>query len=319
MAAGPVAAVWPPLDALNHAAPLWFIGSVLCLGLIALIWRRRLKRARTALVCAGFSVLAFGAAVVPEALAGLRGPSPVHDARARLRVVSLNLWVDSADPRPAVEYLVGSGADIVVLAEAGDLYAPAFAPLRAAYPFVVPSISSPYAFVAILSRHPPTAINTMTAQAYDVVPAGGRARQLRWADATFVIDGVPVHVVAVHAHRSSADYTGAELAAMAQFLARQPDRAALIVAGDFNMTPWTHILRRFGAEAGLSRATRNIPTYPTAARGNPHWPPAAFLPIDHQFSGRGWHAETARRGPNVGSDHFPIVVTYAAPNDAVAR
>ena len=75
---------------------------------------------------------------------------------------------------------------------------------------------------------------------------------------------------------------------------------ALVIAGDFNMTPWSpayKVLRR-----GLSSATRFARTWPA---------PAPIVPIDHILyrgrlelvDGRAWTGGGARRA----SDHLPVV------------
>jgi endonuclease/exonuclease/phosphatase (EEP) superfamily protein YafD len=36
-----------------------------------------------------------------------------------------------------------------------------------------------------------------------------------------------------------------------------------------------------------------------------------FLAIDHVYAGRDWATVKVERGPRVGSDHFPVVLTLA--------
>ena len=36
-----------------------------------------------------------------------------------------------------------------------------------------------------------------------------------------------------------------------------------------------------------------------------------LLPIDHLYAGPGWATVSVRRGPPLGSDHYPLVVTLA--------
>jgi endonuclease/exonuclease/phosphatase family metal-dependent hydrolase len=75
---------------------------------------------------------------------------------------------------------------------------------------------------------------------------------------------------------------------------------ALVIAGDFNMTPWSSafkVLRR-----GLTSATRFARTWPA---------PAPLIPLDHILyrgrlelvEGRAWTGGGARRA----SDHLPVV------------
>jgi hypothetical protein len=39
--------------------------------------------------------------------------------------------------------------------------------------------------------------------------------------------------------------------------------------------------------------------------------PAPVMAIDHVFAGQGWPSVDVRRGPRLGSDHYPVVVDVA--------
>ena len=77
----------------------------------------------------------------------------------------------------------------------------------------------------------------------------------------------------------------------------------VIVAGDFNTTPWSPHFRDLLATTGLRDAGTGrgwLPTWP--GRLGP-----AGIPIDHVLV-RGEVAVTGlRRGPDVGSDHYPLI------------
>ena len=87
-------------------------------------------------------------------------------------------------------------------------------------------------------------------------------------------------------------------------------RERLIVTGDFNSAPWSFQRRRWDKAFGLVRRERAIPSWPAQAVGRLPWL-GAFLPIDHVFAGPGWATVSARRGPRLSSDHYPLVVTLA--------
>jgi endonuclease/exonuclease/phosphatase (EEP) superfamily protein YafD len=75
----------------------------------------------------------------------------------------------------------------------------------------------------------------------------------------------------------------------------------VVIAGDFNMVPWSHTLHRFTA------ATRTDHAGPM--RGT--WPgfrPLAVLPIDHVLAPGGG---TITRRPLAGSDHHGLLATIA--------
>ena len=77
----------------------------------------------------------------------------------------------------------------------------------------------------------------------------------------------------------------------------------MIVAGDFNTTPWSPYFRDLVAAAGLRNAAEGhgyVGTWPAW-----FWP--ALIPIDHVLLKGPLVATSVRRGPAIGSDHFPII------------
>ena len=86
------------------------------------------------------------------------------------------------------------------------------------------------------------------------------------------------------------------------------DRRSLIVAGDFNSTPWSFSLRRQDALFALERRTRALFTFPvrTYSRYRLHAPFPLF-PIDQIYAGSDWKTVSVTRGPRLGSDHLPTI------------
>jgi len=77
----------------------------------------------------------------------------------------------------------------------------------------------------------------------------------------------------------------------------------LIVAGDFNLTPWSEYFRRAIVDADMHDAALGF----GLARS---WP-AQFAPvgmrIDHCWLSPHWRSVAADIGPELGSDHLPLV------------
>lgn len=94
-----------------------------------------------------------------------------------------------------------------------------------------------------------------------------------------------------------------QVAAIAAEMANE----ALIVAGDFNMTPWSPAYRALRHGSFLHSATRFARTWPA---------PAPFMPLDHiLYRGRVQlvHASPWLGGPaRTASDHLPVVLELAA-------
>ena len=77
-----------------------------------------------------------------------------------------------------------------------------------------------------------------------------------------------------------------------------------IVAGDLNDVAWSHTTRLFSRVSGLldPRVGRGpIPTFPANF-------PLLRFPLDHVFLSSEFRLIHFGRGPDIGSDHFPVVI-----------
>lgn len=83
-----------------------------------------------------------------------------------------------------------------------------------------------------------------------------------------------------------------------------------VVTGDFNATPWSYAFRRLVADTDLINSQRGFGIQPTFPADN------SFLfrmPIDHLLHSPGLVVVDRRRGPRLGSDHFPLLVELWQP------
>jgi endonuclease/exonuclease/phosphatase (EEP) superfamily protein YafD len=87
-----------------------------------------------------------------------------------------------------------------------------------------------------------------------------------------------------------------------------------LVIGDFNITMWSPYYRRFIRRTGLENARRGfglLPSWPTERTYGkiPGWASLLFsIPIDHCLLSPDLTVTDVRVGPNVGSDHRPVIV-----------
>ncbi|MCT7971963.1 endonuclease/exonuclease/phosphatase family protein [Laspinema olomoucense] len=92
-----------------------------------------------------------------------------------------------------------------------------------------------------------------------------------------------------------------QLEAIADYVA--PLNNPALVLGDFNISLWSPIYREFVQNAHLQNARSGFGIMPT-------WPsfnPLLSIPIDHCFVNREIQVFKTRKGPNIGSDHLPLV------------
>ncbi len=286
---------WSPrLDILSHFAPLWLLGglAVLAAAVIAPAGPNRTLN----VLAGGVAVIAALALVAPEYLRPMSPRAPA-DAPRKLKLIQFNNRGTFTFAEQAADWIVAQQADVVVLEEASP---PLVALLRRRGFYGECGECK----VVVLSRARPVATDLP-----EVEGAGPAAPTAR---ATFSESDGGHTVVGVHlVWPTFGDLQQRQTERLAKVLARMPqDR--LILAGDFNSTPWSFTRRAGDRLIGLERRTKAVFTWPTG-EFEPPWrrAPLPFLPIDHVYAGRDWKTVSVTRGPRLGSDHFPVVVVLA--------
>jgi endonuclease/exonuclease/phosphatase (EEP) superfamily protein YafD len=286
----------PRLDLLTHFAPVWMLGALLT-ALAGLFVAR--GAGRLALVGLGaLGVLAAGLLLAPELTRPIR-PAVSPDPTRQIRLIQFNVWDQNLDPERTADWISGQAPEVVTLEEAP----PGLALALAARGF---RMTRGMGSTAIYSRGLAAAPRLrLPSTDWPTVPEFGRA--------SFVGPGGrgTFSVLVVHLTWPTVARFWGQPAALAALLGRQP-RDRLIIAGDFNLTPWSFGLRRLDRRFGLERRDRAIPTWPARRRvaGRIVRLPA-FLAIDHVYAGAAWRTVRIRRGPALGSDHYPLVVDLA--------
>ena len=130
------------------------------------------------------------------------------------------------------------------------------------------------------------------------------------------MNGTAVEVVGVH--RAGPGYRVLQehdATALTQFVLTR--KLPIIVAGDFNMTPWTDQLKQFTRTTGLGRFNTFHYTWPMRWRRYPLVPVAV---IDNVFALREFTKIATIGGARQGSDHRPIIadIALAAPDAQTA-
>ena len=275
---GGLAPWFASLEIVNHFRPFLLGGAAALLALAWLVGRRFMRGAATVL------------AVINLALAVLPLTYGAADAAGRppdLRVVTFNMWDKGARVHDTIRFLRGSGADVIVLQEAGAA-GPIVAALRDIYPH------------AVSCPRERCELRMLTKSAFS--ESGGHARSdisppLIWA--RFVRDGFSYEVIGVHlAYPFDPEGQVAHVGWLASFLAQR--RHALILAGDLNLTPFSWKLARLAARTGLRRHGTLLMSFPAH-----EWIPAVLL--DNVLSTAEFATVAIGTGPRLGSDHLPVI------------
>jgi endonuclease/exonuclease/phosphatase (EEP) superfamily protein YafD len=284
--------VSPRWDILANFAHLWLLGGALALlgGLVA-------SHGRMRLAISGLATLAMvsgGALIAPEFLR-TAGPTAAAGAPDQLQIIQLNAWARNVDPVGTVNWVVAQRPDIVALEEAPPAVRRAFAAQPGWYE------GCPACEVVILSRVPPVGVS--------VIRHSGH-RVMTLTRATFRDRHGLYSLIAVHWPRptKAAFHQRQEIWLARAIAGGARDRT--IVVGDFNSAPWSFSRRRWDKAHGLVRRDRALFSWPTPRLFGLSWlAPLPFMPIDHVYAGAGWATVRVARGPELGSDHYPLILT----------
>lgn len=294
------------MDLATHFAPFWLTGALVVVLYALTLAPRDLKLALLGLGLVG--VVAAGSLIAPEFLRPM-SPKAAADAPHQLKIIQFNAWRENAEIEPTAQWLASQDADVVVMEEAPPALVDRVAQLSGL------RLNCRNCGVAILTRvavlkPPPRPKGEKPVRRPDwhVRPPIARVR--------FIWAGREVSVLGVHTvWPTQAGWQRAQ----GQYLAARLDpkaKARMILVGDFNSTPWSFGRRREDALFGLERRTRALFTWPARlVLDGQVTLPFPFLPIDHVYAGSDWRTVSIKRGPRLGSDHYPVVAVLALKPD----
>ena len=282
------------LDVLTHFLPI-----VMILAALTVLYAAFAEALLAQLALIGFGGaggLMAGWLIAPEYLAR-RGPAAPAGRAGQIKLVQLNAWRRNQDLDGTIAWLLAQDADVIVLQEADVIGA--LLRVRSAYHVTAAGCS-----VVILSKAAPILLDIPTPSDKRLrPPATGITLRDDWGDFT---------VIGTHyAWPVFGELQQSQGRGLARLLAEFPSER-LILTGDFNSTPWSFSRRREDAMFGLERRTRGLFTWPAwdLPKRGAH-APLPLLPIDHVYAGSGWRTVQVERGPRLGSDHYPVIVTLA--------
>jgi endonuclease/exonuclease/phosphatase (EEP) superfamily protein YafD len=245
------------------------------------------------------ALLVFGLPVFALQFASFEGfPHATASTNFTLTVVSFNAHHANEDAARLAGYVAAENADLVGIVELGAPMAKALEAKLGSLPHRV-LLPGTVEGLGLFSRYPVEVLHQRsTVDAPDAWPA--------------IIVRVnapegPVTVALMHPPPPLRELAGEHAAQLADFARRLAASVGPVIAmGDLNATPWSAPYQRFRREAGLDAA------FPSAL-GPASWPsasPLPLLPIDHVLA-RGLDVVSGARGPDLGSDHYPLVARLA--------
>lgn len=282
------------LDILTHFLPLLLV--VASVTVLYAFFAEPLAAKLALIGFGGAGVILAGWLILPEYVAR-QAPSSALNAAGQIKLIQMNAWRNNRDAAGTVDWLLRQNADVIVLEEA-EVVGPILRRRSAYYP------TCDNCSVVIFSKAKPVVLDIPTPYDRRVRPPVAGVT-LRDARGEFTVLGTH-YAWPVHGELQQWQGRG-----LARLLGKFP-KQRLILTGDFNSTPWSYTRRTEDALFGLERRTRGLFTWP--ARGFPGREgslPFPFLPIDHVYAGPGWRTVKIERGPRLGSDHYPVIVTLA--------
>lgn len=236
---------------------------------------------------------------LPWMMAAEQVPISAREAGMRvLNVASANVHIENTDVTPLTRWLSDALPDVVVLHEVSPDYSKQLQ-AYANYPFKQLAPANDPFGLAILSRFPLKNVEKFTDE-------GG----IPYVKALLDWNGHLVTLIAWHPMPPlSPRYhhaRNAQLRILAEAARREGNPT--ILAGDLNATPWSSAFNGI-SQLGLRHATGLAPTWPAAGLG------MLGIPIDHVLISGHWQALERSKGPDIGSDHFPVVARIALTHD----
>ncbi len=272
------------LELLTHFR-LQYLAAQLPLLLVCLWYRRWL------LVSLLLPVTAINAAAVapywPRETSAVAGTQSVE-------LMTVNLYGRNDEHARFIELVSRERPDVLLLLEYTSRWAASLEPLEADYPYRIADARDGSFGMALFARVPLAEASRLDLRG---VPA---------IDASFELGvGETVRFIGVHLRPPmSAEAAGernAQLARVGEIVKTEP--GSLIVAGDFNATPYSPVLAGWLERMALKDARRG--------RGfGMSWPvslPILGIPIDHVLVSEDFLVDAHYYGAAFGSDHYPVV------------
>lgn len=282
------------LDLATHF-PVQIASGAFCAALILLLVRD-LKGALVPAVVFVFNVLL----VVP-----LYIPSVQPDGSGdELCIVSTNVYTGNKNSQAVIDYVHETKPDVLLLMEVDNRWTDELIEIRAEYPHSLQRPREDNFGISLFSKWP---IKSARVEYLDAAQLPTLVTVLQVGERQLTVVGThPLPPVS----ESNTALRNEHLQRLATLVAEL--EGPVIVIGDLNTTSWSPYFRELIATSRLRDSRRGFGIQPT-------WPFSFWLlriPIDHALVSKEIEVTSRQVGPNIGSDHRPIVVKIRLPEDS---
>jgi endonuclease/exonuclease/phosphatase (EEP) superfamily protein YafD len=288
---------WWPGELASHFRVQYFWISVISFALLAATRRWYLTALAAVPMLLNFAV------ILP-----LYGPVVVTtDNRPVRRIASINVYYGNRRHADVLKFVRGVQPDVVLLMELTGAWRDLLADLRDDYPFQRTAVREDSFGIALISR-----IEWDDCQVLYFGTAGVPSIVARfdWSDEKLLLLGT--HPL-TPARSESWRLRNEQFAAIADRC--QEEAGPVILIGDLNSTSWSSHFNTLldGTRLRDSRTGFGV---------QPSWPAWSILPripIDHALVSPEVEVRNRFIGPDIGSDHFPLVLDVVLPKRAAEQ
>ena len=283
-----------PVELFSHFAVQYAAVSIVSLVYFAL--RRSWWVAFAALVLLAIN----GSPLWPyyQAIPKANGPSGSRE----LRILVLNLNIANGSGESVRQLIEHENPDVMLFHEVSTTWARVLEPIRATHSYVIGEPSDSIFGILLMSRLP--------IRQSRVLRLGPRERAAIQATICGDRDDRCLTIIGAHPPPPLAADWSAErdmLLLQAARIAKQTANGPVVLAGDFNVTPWSPVFPDILADSNLRDSALGFGIHSTwLSRLLPFG-----LPIDHILVSPDINVMSRHVGPYVGSDHFPVVADLA--------
>jgi endonuclease/exonuclease/phosphatase (EEP) superfamily protein YafD len=218
-----------------------------------------------------------------------------------LRILQANILTSNTNAPALLALVARENPDVVVLQEPDAWWLRQLAPLTNAYPVYAALPRDDNFGAAIYCKS-----NALSAAIFHLSDPEGAPSSLARA----AVGGKTLTIVGTH---TLAPYNGYMWRGRNRFTLELAEtlrhvEGPLVVTGDFNNTPWSATFRAFLLASGLRDSAQGHgpqPTWPTSSL------PLIRIPLDHCFHSDSVRVLAKRPGPDIGSDHLPLIIDVA--------
>ncbi len=263
---------------------------------IVAIWLAGLKKPVAAIVCAVFAFVNL-TLIAPFYMP--RGATAQDNSAPVLRAFLLNVNSSNQQYGQVIQTIIAHDAHLVVLLEVTPTWAHELQPLQRHYPYRLLAPQPDNFGIALLSKLP---WKTAYIDYFETLNRPAVVAHLK-------IHGQQLTLLGAHPSPPMtppmARQRNHQLQAIARFL--RPKDHAVLVLGDLNITPWSYYFGQLLKNASLRNSAHGwgvMPSWPTSF-------PVLWIPIDHCLVSEAITIHRRRNGPDMGSDHYPVIVDFS--------